>query len=272
MKTPKPPEEEPDDLEGGEAAKPTERREYPPYERMLPRMTQADLTPILDEFGRTHHFMPDGRPVCGRLKKAKNREIPEEACLAIPMANGACRVHGGKAGAPIQTGRYSRSLKAWKSAFQRALADKELTDSKRELALLDVATEKLLERAEDLDCPSWRAEVSATFQQLRAAIRSQRHKEVGVWMNRLGEMIEGGATADQVSTDLAAQVDRRANRACKVTELEIRREEKVTVSEIAAIFRQWLDVLEKSLEPEVYFRLVPELRKVSEAVAPSTPA
>ena len=35
------------------------------------------------------------------------------------------------------------------------------------------------------------------------------------------------------------------------------------MSEIAAIFRQWLDVLEKSLEPEVYFRLVPELRAVS---------
>lgn len=76
-------------------------------------------------------------------------------------------------------------------------------------------------------------------------------------------MIEGGATADQVSTDLVAQVDRPANRACKVTELAIRRGEKVTVSEIAAIFRQWLHVLEKTLEPEVYFRLVPELRKVS---------
>lgn len=82
-------------------------------------------------------------------------------------------------------------------------------------------------------------------------------------MKRLGEIIEGGATADQVSTDLVAQLDRRANRTCKVTELAIRREEKVTVSEIAAIFRQWLDVLERGLEPEVYFRLVPELRKVS---------
>ena len=60
-------------------------------------------------------------------------------------------------------------------------------------------------------------------------------------------------------------MDRRANRACRVTEIALRREERVTVSEIAAIFRWWLAVLERNLEPQVYFRVVPELRKVTSA-------
>ena len=39
----------------------------------------------------------------------------------------------------------------------------------------------------------------------------------------------------------------------------------MTVSELAAIFRGWLDVCQRMLEPEVYFRIVPELRKATTA-------
>jgi len=257
--------------EPGAPDAPAEPPRYPPrpeYQRVLPHLTQADLVLIHDEFGRAHYFTDKGRPVCGRLKKEKNRVIPDEACLGIPLANGACKVHGGKAGRPIEHGRYSRTLKTWKSAFEAARADKELTDARRDLALMDVANEKLLERAEEADCPGWREEVRRTFGELRSAIRGQRHTEVGVLLKKLGDLIERGATADQLAADLVAHVDRRANRACRITELAMRREEKVTVSEIAAIFRSWLGVLEAALEPEVYFRLVPELRKVSSAGVP----
>ena len=251
-----------DEHEAPERSGGGEPRERPP--RKLPRLTQAELTRILDEFGRAHYFLEaDGRPVCGRLKKAHNREIPEEACLAPPMANGACKVHGGKAGAPPRTGRYSRVLKAWLPAFQRARSDQELLDSKQELALMDVAIEKLLERAEDLDTPSWREGLRETFERLQAAIKGQKQRQVAGLMKELGELIEGGATADQLARDLVGQVDRRAARACKLVELEIRREEKVTVSELAAVFRQWLEVLERELEQPEYYRVLPKLRAVT---------
>ena len=194
-------------------------------ERKLGPCTQADLVSYVDEFGRTHYSMEDGRPVCGRLKKKKNRAIPDEACLGPPMANGACRVHGGKAGAPIQHGRYSRVLKKWRGDFERARSDQELVDARRDLALMDVANEKLLERAEDLDSPSWRQELRETFIHLQAAIRAQRQGDVAPLLKRLGELIEEGATAGQLAKDLVAQVEKRANRACKVTELQLRREE-----------------------------------------------
>ena len=82
--------------------------------------------------------------------------------------------------------------------------------------------------------------------------------------------IEQGPTADQVAADLVAHVDRRANRACRVAELAQRREEKVTVGELAAVFRRWLEVLEHNLDPHVYFQLVPELRRVTTTGAQGT--
>ncbi len=233
--------------------------------RKLPHLTQDDLDCILDEFGRKHYSMKDGRPVCGRLKKEKNRVIPNECCLGPPMANGACKVHGGRAGAPIRSGRYSRVLKTWQAAFERALSDQELLDSRRELALMDVGIEKLLERAEGLDAPAWREDLRETFVALRAAIHSKRQGQVGSLLKRLGEIIESGATIDQVARDLLANVDRRAARACKLTEIEVRRDEKVTVSELAAVFKQWLSILEAQLEPQAYHRVLPELRKVTVA-------
>jgi len=231
--------------------------------RKLPRYTSADLTRVVDEFGRDHFWTPDGRPVCGRLRKEKNRVIESEACLAPPMTNGACRVHGGQAGAPIRHGRYSRVMKSLRAAFEGAHKDQELLDSTRDIALMDVLNEQLVERLEELDCPAWRDELRAMYSQLRAAIRGQRQAEVAKLMKELGDLIDRGATADQLARDLLAQVDKRANRACKLTELQLRREEKVTASELTAVMAQFLGVLERELEPAVYHQVLPELRRVT---------
>ncbi len=66
-----------------------------------------------------------------------------------------------------------------------------------------------------------------------------------------------------MANDLVANVERRANRACRIGELELRRQERLSPNELAAIFRQWLTVLEKLLEPPVYFAVLPELRRVT---------
>ncbi len=58
-------------------------------------------------------------------------------------------------------------------------------------------------------------------------------------------------------------VERRANRATRVSELDLKRAEKVTPSELAAVFWSWLEVLEGALESSTYARVLPELRRVS---------
>ncbi len=235
----------------------------PERERKLPHLTKDDLDCIVDEFGRDHFFMKDGRPVCGRLKREHNRAIENEACLAPPMANGACRVHGGKAGAPIRTGRYSRVLIKLRGAFERARADDDLVDARQDLAAMDVLIEQLFERMEELDSPAWRQELRETFRGLQAAIRSHSQTKVSAAMRKLGDLIEQGASIDQIASDLIANLERRANRAVRIGELELKRAEKVTVEELTAVLRDFLGILERSLEPSLYHSLLPELRKVT---------
>ncbi len=154
-------------------------------------------------------------------------------------------------------------LKSWLGDFLRARSDKQLLDAREDLALMDVAIEKLLARVEELDSPSWRQELHETFAALQAAIRSKRQSQVSALMKQLGELIERGATIDQMASDLVVQIERRANRACRISEVELKKEEKITPSELAALFRSWLAVLEKGLEPAVYFAVLPELRRAT---------
>ena len=82
-------------------------------------------------------------------------------------------------------------------------------------------------------------------------------------MKRLGELIERGATASQVAQDLVATVDKRAARANRMSELKLRREEKLTVCEVAAVLKQFLDILQQQLEPRVYLKVLPQLRRIT---------
>lgn len=233
------------------------------YPRKMPRYTIHDLRCVEDELGRKHFHTPEGRAVCGRLKKAKNRKIPEEACCGIPMPKGPCKVHGGKAGGPLTAGgRYSRVLKKWGRSFERALHDKELLDTRRELAMIDVLIEKLVRRAQQADTPSWREELRGTYAALDKAVKERKQNEVRVLLKQLGELIETGATHDQATRDLIDKLDRRANRAHKINELEVRREEKITVSEMGIIFARLIEVLKAQLDVHTFHRLIPELRKL----------
>ncbi|MCP4004538.1 MAG: hypothetical protein GY725_10115 [bacterium] len=156
-------------------------------------------------------------------------------------------------------------LKKMRGAFERARADEDLIDARRDLAAMDVLIEQLFERVEELDSPAWRQELLDTFQRLQAAIRSHRQAQVSAEMRKLGELIGHGASVDQIANDLIASLERRANRAVRIGELELRRSEKVTVEEMAVVLREFLGVLERSLDPGVYHSVLPELRQVTTA-------
>ncbi|TAJ21784.1 MAG: hypothetical protein EPO68_04140 [Planctomycetota bacterium] len=207
-------------------------------------------------------FTPEGRPVCGRRKKLKNRMIEDEACLAVPMAAGPCKVHGGMStGAPMRSGgRYSRVLKRWKRPFERALSDREILDSKRELAMMDTQIERLVARAEKADSPTWRAELAAIVYELNQAIRDQRQADVGPLLRQLTESIERGAKADVVRRDLTYELERRVRCSAKLSELELRREQTLTERDLNAVLGSFMRVLQTHLDIEVVRKLVPLLR------------
>jgi hypothetical protein len=237
---------------------------YPPYERKLPHYSQDQLRSFTGDDKRIHYYMPDSyRRVCGRLKRAHNRAIPNEACLAPPMANGSCRIHGGKSGRPIQSGRYSKRLKKWRREYFQALWDKDLLDPRPDLAMMDVAVGKLVERFEKADCPGWRAEARKTFSDLQSAIRANKRAEVGKLMKRMEDLLEKGAAEDQAIRDLMEYIDKRANRALRVVEVDVRREERVTATELASMFAVMIQTLEQKLEPKTFYAVLPALRQTA---------
>jgi hypothetical protein len=233
-----------------------------PADRKLPRYTPAQLRMEADALGRKFYFTPDGRAACGRRKKLKNRVIEDEACLAVPTAIGPCRVHGGASpgGKMRSGGRYSRVLKRWKRPFERALADQELLDSKRELAMMDTQIERLVARAEKHDSPTWRAELAALVYELNQAIREQHHAEVGTLLKRLTESIDRGAKADVVRRDLMYELERRTRCSAKLNELDLKREQNLTEKDLNAVLASFMRVLQAHLEVDVLRRLVPALR------------
>jgi len=237
---------------------------YPEHERKLPRLTQADLRRTTDELGRAYFHMQDGRAVCGRLRKAKNRQIPDEACLAPPTARGPCRVHGGRSpgGKVTSGGRYSRALRRWRRPFERALADKEQLDSRRELAMTDVLIERLTARAERGDSPTWRAELGESYDALDEAVRGMKHADIGKCLKELGEKIRAGATGDAARGDLLEQLERRSRMATRLVDLEQRGDQRLTMREVSATFAAFVEVLARTVDPVVMQRLLPQLRAV----------
>lgn len=238
-----------------------------PYERKIPPISIHELRCTVDDAGRRFFHHPSGRAVCGRRKKAKSRAIEDEACLAPPTRYGPCKVHGAKAGAPMTAnGRYSRVLGRWKPAFERALKDEALLDTRRDLALMDSAIEQLLDRVGAADCPTWRAELSGIYRDLDTAVKGGRQRQVGPLLKQLGEKIDEGAKVDAAVNDLLRHVDRRADRAHKINELEARREEKLTAREVAVLFARIVEVLREKLEPRQFALVVPHLQRLTQEV------
>lgn len=79
---------------------------------------------------------------------AKKRD--GEPCKTLAMANGRCRMHGGKAGRPVESGRYSlKHRAALEAKAQVFLSDPSPGDLTGELALMRTLLQDYLDRFPD---------------------------------------------------------------------------------------------------------------------------
>ncbi len=62
---------------------PTDHGAKPERERKLPHLTQADLESFVDEFGRTHYSMKDGRQV---LRSALSEVVAVTVFEGFPVS------------------------------------------------------------------------------------------------------------------------------------------------------------------------------------------
>lgn len=241
----------------------------PAPRRTLPRYTIHEIETHQDPLGRKFCFTPDGRAICGRRRKKKNAVIEDEACMAGPTTSGPCRVHGAGAGPPMTAGgRYSRVLRGWRAMYEEALHDQDLLDTRSDLAMMDAALVPLVKRVEEGDSPRWRAQLREAFEQLDLAVKRKQHNRVGPLMREVGRLIEEGATADEVAEDLVRHVDRRAARAHKINELEVRRDQTVSLAELTVVFAGWIEALRETLDDAAFRKVLPRLQALANAPRP----
>jgi hypothetical protein len=113
--------------------------------------------------------------LCG----ARRRDGGE--CTQVAMANGRCKMHGGKtptgpALPQFKTGRYSKVLPAaLLDRYQQALADPELLALTDEIALLDARLGAVVTRPASTE--AW-AEIVSLVEQRRRLVESERKRLV----------------------------------------------------------------------------------------------
>lgn len=121
---------------------------------------------------------PHARRLCG----ARLRKNRQGTCRQPAMANGRCRMHGGKtpvgiASASFRHGRQSRYLQSlppvMRERYEHARTDPQLVSLIDEIALTDAGVADLLERMRDGDVPppKW-ADAEASFRAFEDAQRA----------------------------------------------------------------------------------------------------
>lgn len=112
------------------------------------------------------------------VKRCGAKKRDGSACQAFPMANGRCRLHGGKSPAGLaspsfQTGKYSKYLPTRLAArYQEAQADTKLLELSQEIALLDARLTELIARLSNNESGKAWLVTSAAFGDLETAMRS----------------------------------------------------------------------------------------------------
>src|SRR5690606_6632650 len=110
-----------------------------------------------------------------------------QPCRARAMANGRCRIHGGKTPTGIalphtKTGRYSKYLPPdILERYHTALSDNDLLSLRDEIALVDVQIQAVLEaqsdpKAKPEDVIAARARLHELIEQRRRLVETERKR------------------------------------------------------------------------------------------------
>lgn len=165
--------------------------------------------------------------------------------LAGTGAGGRCFRHGGRSlGHNLKHGRYSRFAPARvRALMQEAMDDPEILDLKPTLALYDVRIQLLLERLEEFDCPSYRAEARRMFTGVQEAMARGDLDATRASMRTLGNWLERGDTEGQAWRDLLTTASERSKRSEAAATVALRGENAVTARDLVVLVGNLMDVM-----------------------------
>lgn len=196
------------------------------------------------------------RRECGAQKRGK----PVEYCRAPAMANGRCRIHGGKslrgiAAPQFQTGRYSKYLpERLVASYQEALDDEELLNNRHEIAVWQARLQELLERVDTGESGKRWEEVQTAWALLRLAMDAG--EDITANMRAVDQAIRAGVADYAAWEDVAKATERRS----RLVDREQRRMEALSqylpVEQALAFMAAVMDVVRQHVSDRQVLSLI----------------
>lgn len=174
-------------------------------------------------------------------------------CRAPAMANGRCRIHGGKtpngfALPQTKSGRYSKYLpQRLVERYETATQDTELLAMKEDIALLDARLSDLLRRVDTGEAgTAWR-EARTAYRKVVNAIRAEDGQAIMAGMDELDNVLGRGASDYAAWNEIQSILEQRR----RLVESEQKRlvmgQQMVTTEEATILIAALLDAIHRSV-------------------------
>lgn len=147
---------------------------------------------------------------CGARKRKSG-----DLCRAKAMANGRCRIHGGKSLAGIaapsyKDGRYSKALpQRMREAYTRAIDDPQLLEQREQIAVLDARLLDLLGRVDTGESGALWEQLKKRRMELQAAQKGNDAPGQVIALRAIMELIDQGHADYRAWGELQAVLEQR---------------------------------------------------------------
>ena len=197
---------------------------------------------------------------------AKSKQSGERCKQRAVPGRYVCRFHGGHAGRPPITGRYSKSLGKFREAYEEARQDPSLMDLRDTLALMDLAVQKAVSRAAEADTPDFRQTALALLEAVEA---SQGQEDGPRHLEALREHLERGVMEDQALEELSKSAERLAKRQEKAWSIKLDAANAINARDLVAVLARFADIVISEADKDAAGRIV---RRIDTEVLGTGPA
>ncbi len=201
---------------------------------------------------------------CGAKNKAG------KPCRARAMANGRCRIHGGKSLAGIASpaykhGGYSNYLSAsiparLRDKFTEAFNDRELLDLRGCVAILAVRTSEAMEKLGQCDTSGFRDRLSGLADDLEKANAAKDAAAIGSALTAIVKTIRAGSNEQQAWNDVRAAVRDLMDAVARENQRLVSMGQILTIPQAAAFLATLFEILKRNItDPRLLHKIGVEI-------------
>lgn len=168
--------------------------------------------------------------------------------MAAAMANGRCRIHGGKSLAAVASptlkhGRYSKYLPTrMTERYQQALSDPELLELREEVSLLDARLSDVLSRVDTGESGKAWASLRSLFSEYRKA---KNDVDRVVTLSQIEDLIKSGLDDYAAWEEVRSLVDQRSRLVASERQRLVQMQQMVTVEQAMTLLAAVSDTVRK---------------------------